>query len=308
MVVFALIVVAEIAGGVALQRLVGLKTNRERLFFWVWYASLFSLFWMAVEGQISMFLFFAWLGFYGFQSRGKEGWSGAALALGLVKPQYILLPLALLLAHRQWRALQAFAAIAGGLAVISIAVSGPEVLIEYPRFLVESTTWEEQGITPQTMFGWNSLITSITGDHSPSMALVGPLILLTLAGAVMAWRGPWAPQSPRFLLQIGVTILAALLISPHLYVQDLCLLTLVIGLGTVHSLKTTGGYGVWPWVAVAAWVGQLYGLELQELLRVNVMTPSMAALGVHLLLKLRNREAAEIVEADHTRIVVAPAA
>jgi hypothetical protein len=304
LVLAVLVALTVVAGGVAVERFLPLADRRQRLLFWLGYLSFFPGVWTVVQGQVSILPLLGWLGFVWCQQRGREGWSGAALALCLVKPQFALVPLALLLWKRRWQALKPFVAIAGVLVAASVLVAGPRVLLEYPRFLLDTTSWEHWGVSAAKMFGWNGLVATLTGDATPSFALVLPFTIATLAVVAWAWRGAWEAQSTRFLPRMSLAFTAALLINPHLNVQDLVLIVVPIALGAAWALRSRGGVGIWAAVAIAAWALALFGTRLQIGAGVNLITPSMALLVAYLAVLLRRErtnEAASGVETVRPR-------
>jgi hypothetical protein len=278
---------------VALDRLLQLETPAQRLLLVLGFLTLHSTVRVLLHGQLSMFLLLGWLLFVLGQQRGRERWSGVALALLLVKPQMAVLPLGWLLWQRRWGALQVFAAIAAPLVVVSVAASGPAVIVDYPRFLIDSTSWEAKwGVTPADMFGWSGFAARAAGFHSPAYyALWGALAAATLVVAGWIIAGPWQPERPRFLLAAGALSMASLLLNPHLFMQDLALMAVAIALGAAYAKRTAGGFGWWPAFALVVYVAQLYGLKLLDRPGVNVMTPLIAGLFVALV-ALYRRDAA----------------
>jgi hypothetical protein len=231
--------------------------GQQRWLLWLAAATGFSVVGVLWHQQFSALILVSWLGFVSFQVRGKEGLSGACLALALVKPQFVLLPLAFLIFHRRWKTLGAFSAIAAALVVVSVAVSGPAVLVDYPRYLLDSTQWTENGIFGDNMLGWQGLLVDLTGENPPARALFLALSLPTVALAAWTWRGSWQEQMQRLPLVMGVALIATLLITPHLYIHDMLLGSLAISFAAVDSIRRTGSPGPWVAVVVTFWVAQL---------------------------------------------------
>jgi hypothetical protein len=209
----------------------------------------------------------------------------------LIKPQMALLPLALFVWKRRWEALRSFAVIAVLLAGASVAVCGPQIVIDYARFLLNSSGWVGQGVNTREMFGWNGLLVSLSGEPRPSPILIALLVAPSLALAVWAFRGPWRPGAPRFLPQSSLLILVALLVNPHLYMQDLVLVALAFALVYRYAMSTTTALSEsWRRLATASWLAQLFALKLQIDHGVNLLTPLLAATLVLLVLDLRSME------------------
>jgi len=256
-VLFTLNLLLFVLTGVTVERMLGLRQVRQRLFFWLFCVSVFPVFALFLQQQLTLWICLAWLGFVSFETRGKQGWSGAALALGLVKPQMVLLPLLFLVYHRRWHTLASFAAIAMPLVLVSLAVVGPQGLIDYPRFLLDSTAWETNGVNARQMFGWNGIVADLTGDLSPPRLVLVALALPTLALVAWSWRGDWSSQLGRLPGVMGLTLTGSLLVNPHLYFYDMTLASLALALGAVQSLRSTGSLGAWPALAVGFWFTQL---------------------------------------------------
>lgn len=280
----------------ALQRLLGLEDPLRRLLLWLGFFSLGSVPWVVLHGQLSMLLLLGWLSFIVLQMKGREKLSGAALALLLIKPQMAILPLALLLWKRRWWTLATFATAAWALAMVSIAVSGPGVLTDYPRFLLGSTGWENRwGVTPEGMFGWNGFLARLVENNSAThQTLTWTLSGITALAALATFRGPWAPPKPRFLLQCGALLTATLLVNPHLYMQDLSLMALAVALGVAYALRTERMVLLWIALGVGVWLVQLWGLSALDNAGVNILTPAIAVLLVTLLVAQRQREPVEV--------------
>ena len=286
-----------------LQRLLGLEERLHRLLFWLWFLSLHSVTWSVLHGQLSLLLLMGWLLFIILQMKRRETLSGAALALLLVKPQMAVLPVALLLWKRRWQTLTSFAAIAWVLAMVSISVSGPSIVTEYPRFLMHSTEWQGRwGVSPLGMFGWNGFVAHFVENNSAAhLALTLALDAATLLVAVVCFRGKWEPQKPRFLLQCGGLLGASLLVNPHLYMQDLSLMALIAVLGVAYALRTRVRLQYWLALAMLTWLTQLWGLRILDDGGINVLTPVVALLLAGCALSLREKQAAAPLPVLETR-------
>lgn len=239
-------------GGVGLQRLVGPRDRRMGAFVWLAYLSAFSIFTLFLQLQLSMLVVLAWLGFVHFQKQGRDAWSGAALGLGLVKPQLIILPVLLLCFRRRYLALLPLAVVGVVLGGVSIAVTGLDTVVDYPRFLLESTSWEGQGIFAHGMFGWNALVADLSGDPTPSPLLVAIFVLPTLGLMFMGWRSTDV-NGREILPLLGLTLTGVLLTNPHLYLPDVILVDVAIGMAAAHSLTRGGNVANWAAVTIAFW-------------------------------------------------------
>ena len=288
-VLFAVNLALLVGCGIALQRLIGLTQRDHVIFFWLAWISTLPVWNVYLQHQLTLFVVAAWLGFVWLQLRGREGLSGAALTLGLVKPPLIALAVLYLIYRRQWRALGAFAAIAAALTLLSIGVAGPHVLGDYPSFLIESTRWvETNGVQPFYLFGLNGLLVDLLQDQTPPHWLLWPLTAATLAAALSTWRAAKIPSAgvaagssalpegrPRpipdplsareegaggeatLLPLMAVALVASVLINQHLYLHDMLLVSLAIGFAAAHTLRTTGDIGPWGAIAAVMWLCHL---------------------------------------------------
>jgi hypothetical protein len=291
---FAVILGTVLLAGSALQRFVRIEGRGRRSLVWFGYLTFLPVTWLLMQQQLSMLVLLGWAGFAYFEMKGRHGLSGAALAIALVKPQSVVLILGLLLWKRRWPTLRAFTAAAAPLVLLSLLVSGPEAIVEYPRFLIESTRWEGRGVNAMGMFGWNGLAASLLGERAPPAWSYLPLTAVTLGALALVWRGSeWRPQSAEFGLLCGITLLTAMLTNPHFYLQDVSLLCLPLALAAGWHMRSGGSSGLlWEVVAVT-WVVGMYGPQAQQDLHIPVFTPWMALLllAAYALL-LRSRRAA----------------
>jgi hypothetical protein len=269
--------------GVVLQRAAGLIRAPDRLLFWSLWLTTLPVFVLMAQAQLTMLVLTGFLGWTILESRGHHRHSGLLLAFVLVKPQMALLPLCLLVWQRRWQTLTPFAGAAAVLVLMSVAVSGPGVLVEYPRFTLGSTGWPVPN-----MHGWQGLLADVLGDETPPRVLFLALVSATFAATVWSWRAVRARNAAAFPLLAAVTIVAGLLANPHLYMHDMLLASLAIGLAALHSQRTTGGLGAWPAVAIGFWFAQL---PLHYVLPLDVSFVTVATLGVFALMlrDLRSR-------------------
>ncbi len=243
--------------GVALQRLIGLERREHVVFFWLAFVSAMPVWNVYLQHQLTLWVIAAWLGFVWLQLNGREGLSGAALTLGLVKPPLVALAVLYLIYQRQWRALGSFAAIAGALTLASIAVAGPHILVDYPRFLIESTKWvETNGVQPYYLFGLTGFLVDLLHDQTPPHWLLWPLTAVTLAVALSTWRGSRG-STERLLPLMAVALVASVLVDQHLYLHDMLLVSLAIGFAAAHTVRTTGDIGPWGAIAAVMWLCHL---------------------------------------------------
>lgn len=179
------------------------------------------------SGQTSGVSLAAWAGGLHLLRTRSHGWAGVVLAVGLIKPQHVVLVPVLLVALRAWRALATFGAVGIAAAVLALVVGGPAVLSRWLG-LVSSPLYQEQVQVGQTwkLASLPALVQALVAPLSTrasgvaSWLTVGLLIsvflivLLRRTGAMSATL-PWLA-----LATLTTTVVA----SPHLAAYDLVLM------------------------------------------------------------------------------------
>jgi hypothetical protein len=250
------------------------------------------------HGQPSFVLLFAFSGAYAAFASGRERLAGALLGLLLLKPNYALVPVAILLWKRRWTALGGFTSVAAVWLAVSLAAGGFSSLLAYPAFLWQAASWDNaNGISVAGMFGWNGLVRTLLGPghHGAVNAWTAPLAIPTLAALALAWAGPWSAQGPHFAARYGSVVLASILVNAHVYRQDV-VVAVVPGL---LLLAATAGRERWAVTAALgfAWVSLAYHFPIA---RETSVAPTALALAALLLLSARlARKAADSELASH---------
>jgi hypothetical protein len=207
-----------------------------------------------LHGQMSLLLVLAWVAIWFGAFKGKgDGWTVAGLTLLAVKPQLAVVPLGYLLVTRRWRPLALFAGIEALLGVAGVVLYGPGIFASWLSLLQAATGWEnENGIWIHSMFGWNAFSRALlgTGLHDVRLALTAALGVLT-AGAVLFW-GRKALRERRDASLFAMLVFASILLSPHLFSQDLILVVppLLLLMSSGSSAERAG----WTVYALAGWL------------------------------------------------------
>ena len=152
--------------------------------------------------------------------------AGLWLALGLLKPQLVLLPLLALLAGRCWPTLKAFALAAGIVLAGSFAVAGAWIgpylafLRNYPRM------GRAVPISyPTAMQNWLGALVALLHDQGSTLSevLAGALALATALIVIRVCRsGAKAESSGRhdWHVRFALAALLGVLVCPHVYMHD----------------------------------------------------------------------------------------
>jgi hypothetical protein len=207
-----------------------------------------------LHGQLSFSLALAALLAWRSFKQGREARGGVWLALLLIKPQFILVPLLLLLFKRRWRALGGMLGGIGALSLLSVVIVGPKGIVDYVRLLAAASKWgDENGIHPQAMHSWRSFLhRAMQTDAAADVQLLWLAgVGITLLLLVWSVRGEWKPSSTRFDLQWAMLLFAITLCSPHTNAHDLSLLLVACGL-VVNFVRQTPSneYSLRRYVAV----------------------------------------------------------
>lgn len=172
--------------------------------------------------------------------------AGTALAAGLIKPQLIILIVASLIVWRRWRAVLGFFMTSAGLLFLSWLMVGAEGFLAFANVLTTYSGANGQLANPPapmpnllgTLFRM-SLVSAELLDYNLSPKLLRAGYLVSTIGVlgllVWSWQAlrPYARSG--LFLGLAVSITGSLLISPHLYRQDLALLVIVAFLIWIYS-------------------------------------------------------------------------
>src|SRR5438876_10033606 len=190
--------------------------------------------------------------------RGDELQAGLLTGVLLLKPQYAVAVVAVLLLKRRWTALAGVGGVALLLVVSSAVLLGTDGLRVYAESVraVAGFRAVEPGVYPEYMISWRGMLANLlpTVSEAAGLGLTAALTLLTFCALPLIWRGPWEPRSPQFARRFLATLLVAMLTSFHNHVYGAALL-LVPGMALVAA--------------------NIAGKPLQMLLRVGLFVPPL---------------------------------
>jgi len=259
----------------ALQRLVSIS-GRAAVLFWVASASFLPVFLAATQGQVSILLLTALTMSLVALRAGHEGIAGAALALATVKPFYLPVFLLLLAIRGHYRALLSFAGGSAALLVAGAPAGGLNSVVAYGRQVQLASHWHALfGFAPQRNQSLSGAFTLSLPSGISSVAWLVTAILITGVFVRLAWR------SRQLELSWALATVAALLISPHVFVHDLTILLLPVAIapagGAPRSLRALLVFG---YVAVIA------GQRLLFVAPIQLAVLAMVAFAIWLALSL----------------------
>jgi hypothetical protein len=176
-------------------------------------------------GQMSLVSVVLWWWAFVSWRAGKDVQLGVAVALAAFKPQMALLLVIALLAQKKWRALVAMALTQALLWLGAILLSGFGIFTSYIDMLrLSASTVGTLGFYPNAMPNLRGLLTIAGVPTDISLWIAMAAWLLSLAATFFIWWMPTGTFAGRF----GVTVLMAVLFSPHLYTHDAALLILAV--------------------------------------------------------------------------------
>jgi hypothetical protein len=151
---------------------------------------------------------------------GREWRGGLWVGLLLLKPQYALFLVLVLLLKGRRAASAGVAAVGMALLLVSGLMVGPAGLWAYVDAVRALGRFRlaESLIAPQLMISWRGLLlNTLPAEEGDAwgVALSLALSALTAGTLVAVWRGPWAPRSPRFPVQLLATTLVTMLAAFH---------------------------------------------------------------------------------------------
>ncbi len=176
-------------------------------------------------GQVDLLLVALLLAAWSALRRGHSVAAGLALALCIVKPQFVAGVVLLLVVWREWRALAAFAGAGGVLLVVPALLTSPGALAANARYITQYPgSAPGLSVNAETMPNWRGFITSATGSGeallwAPGFALIA---IGAVAVAAVVWRGAHRGDARSFALAVTLP----LLLTPHLHTQSLALLAI----------------------------------------------------------------------------------
>lgn len=172
-----------------------------------------------LQGQVDLVVLFAICASLALTTEGHEVLGGLALSLGLVKFQFVLPLVAILLARRMWRSAAGFCLGAGAFVLACCAVSGVGTMLQYPAIVSHGSTisGDEIALMMPNVRG----LLSLFGLDAKGFLLVSVSLLLVLLAAF--W---WRSVEHGF----AISVVAAILVSYHSNPPALVLLLLPLAL------------------------------------------------------------------------------
>ena len=189
-----------------------------------------AVYYVMAGGQVSAFVVLVLAAVLLLLRGRREATAGGVLALAVVKPQLVVGVLLLLIMRSRWRALLAFGATVGALCLVSLPFLGLKTYVELFQFLAGQTqAGGVAGVNYTHMHNWRALLASFDLDSNAIVYAATSILIsaVSLLGALWAWRAGPARGDGRGDQEWAVALLLPMLFTPHLWTQDLLVLSLV---------------------------------------------------------------------------------
>ena len=218
----------------------------------------------------------------------REFGAGCLLACGLFK-FHLVLPFAIIfLLRRRWSFLQGFAGAGVLLVAISVMISGPGVLVAYPKMFFNGKLRELMGFQPEYAANIRGFVFLVAGGKLPA---VSGIMVAVLSGLLL-WMiaKNWKDDQPG--LCFAAALAGALLTSYHLFVYDLCLLLLAAAIvcGELARRKALLSQKLLTSVLIVLFIPPLHHLLIVRHRYALMCLPILALLGIviSIVAKLRS--------------------
>ena len=185
--------------------------------------------WVALmQGQTSILLLAVLSLAFVCMKRGRDGWAGVFVGLGLLKFS-LAAPLALIfLLKGKWRLVAGFAGAAFMLGVVSFLAAGRAGMTGYANLLVDTMRhpnyYSPYGISVAAMPTLRGLFHSVLAPLLPASAINGMVVLVSgflIGYVVWRWRGQGLGAGQGFDLMFAAALVIAQVTSHHLLIHDL---------------------------------------------------------------------------------------
>jgi hypothetical protein len=198
-----------------------------------------------LHGQDSLLLLLLFLSTFAALEGKEEFAAGCFLGCALFKFHLALAVAIPVFSAGRKKVLAGFGLVAAALLLISVKISGWEVLFSYPEFLAHFSQLPLAGVHKEQMANLRALFGLAFPDKSPvAMVMSGFSSLVVLWLNASSWVALAGRASQSAALPFANVVIGAILVSYHLSPHDLVILLLPMAL-IVHHLKTCGDIPAW---------------------------------------------------------------
>jgi hypothetical protein len=227
-------------------------------------------------GQVSCILLALLSGAFLALRVDRQGLAGACLGLCLIKPQYVLPFLLVVVVQRKWRAVAWFGCVAALLFLLPLPVLGISADGNYMSTLLRAIHWGENvgGFTPlvnRSLGGFVQLLL----PQAPALWVSSVLDLAALGAVAIVSRGSRTVELP-----FAFATVVALLASQHVLIHDLTLLILPSAIAWRYRVFAPGATRT---LIALLWGAMYAGFSAEFTHRIQLPTMAMAAFAVLLV-------------------------
>lgn len=244
------------------------------------------------QGQSTTCVLAAWTACFFALRSGRDDLAGIALAASLIKPQYAIPWLLVLLLRRRWTALLWFAGSGLLLLVLSVVAFGPGVIPTYAHSLTQAAGYTHQfgGFDDIANRGFSAFFGLLLPT---SLARPATLVADAAAVALLALHALNARSIERSL---GLATVVALLVSPHVLIHDLALLLIPFAVMLRYEQSWRTALGV-----ASIYLGVVAGFFLTLGIHFQFVTLPLVALALWMSFTAGSEEGAQ--RPDYLRLV-----
>ena len=218
--VFCVILLA--ANCVILWRLARPMATQWRIAVMAGYLTLYPLLFGLRLGQFSLLLQLSVALAFVCLRDGRDRLAGVSLSLLLIKPELLLPFVAYLVVKRNRGAFETLIPIATAAVIVSVAMVGVHEALDYPGYLIRSTTVNAAGVAPDLMINWSGIGAASFGNGASMLrpVLAGVTGVLALTAVFYLCRRRSSRTSAYFAMEWLALVIATILADPHFYLQD----------------------------------------------------------------------------------------
>ncbi len=173
--------------------------------------------------------------------RRKDVGAGIFLALSSIKLQYLPFLAIPLLAGRRWKVMISAAVTELIILGICAAVYGPDNVLNYPKIILSGETSSQYiGVAQEKMVSLIGVVSAVGLKHvSGAISVVG--LVAGLALAFVVCRSASFDSPKRAAWPLALTMVIAVLASPHVHTHDLLLLAIAAAM----TLQVVSPFDAW---------------------------------------------------------------
>jgi hypothetical protein len=202
---------------------------------------LFAPLWVALyQGQSSLLLLAGFALAFVSLKRDMPLLAGCAFGLGLLKFQFALPFVLVMLLCKKWRFVVGFATSTFALLLLSVAAVGWPGLLSYGRilFAIESNPQNVSygsGVDMPTIYGFVYALSGNSLSHTALNVAVALLSLGLLSWTAFHWKSIETTSDSSFDLMFAAALAASLICGSHMFTHDFSPLILALLLAAAHS-------------------------------------------------------------------------